>query len=335
MEMKRKKVFNEVGSDTLEDRKLVGGNSTGILNLNTIKYKWATNLLGIMQNNFWLPQRVSLVEDKVTLKELTEHELTALKNTLSFLIALDSMQVNTLPVLSDYITAPEVSACLTVQAYQELVHSQSYQYILQELFPNLEREEIYDYWRDNPLLLKRNKAIADLYIKFNRARSEDSFKLAIAADFVLEGIYFYNGFNFFYQLASRNKGVGIAKVIKYIENDEVTHVSLMSYLVRDLLTSEEDKKMLEEVIREAVKQEIEWGYEVYGDNILGVSKQSTEQFVKYLANQRAKLAGLGTLYKGYNNNPYAHLDTRKKENYFETSVTEYSQSTAVDGWDDF
>lgn len=53
MEMKRKKVFNEVGSDTLEDRKLVGGNSTGILNLNTIKYKWATNLLGIMQNNFW------------------------------------------------------------------------------------------------------------------------------------------------------------------------------------------------------------------------------------------------------------------------------------------
>lgn len=335
MEMKRKKVFNEVGSDTLEDRKLVGGNSTGILNLNTIKYKWATNLLGIMQNNFWLPQRVSLVEDKVTLKELTEHELAALKNTLSFLIALDSMQVNTLPVLSDYITAPEVSACLTVQAYQELVHSQSYQYILQELFPNLEREEIYDYWRDNPLLLKRNKAIADLYIKFNRSRSEDSFKLAIAADFVLEGIYFYNGFNFFYQLASRNKGVGIAKVIKYIENDEVTHVSLMSYLVRDLLTSEEDKKMLEEVIREAVKQEIEWGYEVYGDNILGVSKQSTEQFVKYLANQRAKLVGLGTLYKGYNNNPYAHLDTRKKENYFETSVTEYSQSTAVDGWDDF
>ena len=335
MEMKRKKVFNESGSDTLEDRKLVGGNSTGILNLNTIKYKWATSLLGIMQNNFWLPQKISLVEDKVTLKELTEYELSALKNTLSFLIALDSMQVNTLPVLSDYITAPEVSACLTVQAYQELVHSQSYQYILQELFPNLEREEIYDYWRDNPLLLKRNKAIADLYIKFNRARNEDSFKLAIAADFVLEGIYFYNGFNFFYQLASRNKGVGIAKVIKYIENDEVTHVSLMSYLVRDLLTTDEDKEMLETIIREAVEQEIEWGAEVYGDNILGVSKESTEQYVKYLANQRAKLVGLGTLYKGYNNNPYAHLDTRKKENYFETSVTEYSQSTAVDGWDDF
>jgi ribonucleoside-diphosphate reductase beta chain len=335
MEMKRKKVFNENGNDSLEDRKLIGGNSTGILNLNTIKYKWATQLLGIMQNNFWLPQKVSLVEDKVTLKELTEHELSALKNTLSFLIALDSMQVNTLPVLSDYITAPEVSACLTVQAYQELVHSQSYQYILQELFPNLDREEIYDYWRSNPLLLKRNKAIADLYIKFNRNRSEDSFKLAIAADFVLEGIYFYIGFNFFYQLASRNKGVGLAKVIKYIENDEVTHVSLMSYLVRDLLISDEDKKMLEEVIRAAVEQEIEWGIETYGDNILGVSKESTEQYVKYLANQRAKLVGLGTLYKGFNTNPYEHLNTRKKENYFETNVTEYSQSTAVEGWDDF
>lgn len=333
--MEQKQLFNENGSDALADRKIIDGNSTGILNLNTIKYKWATNLLNIMQNNFWLPQKVSLVEDKVTLKELTDYELNALKNTLSFLIALDSMQVNTLPVLSDYITAPEVSACFTVQAYQELVHSQSYQYILQELFPSLDREEIYNYWRTNPLLLKRNKAIADLYNKFNSSRTEDSFKLAIAADFVLEGLYFYNGFNFFYQLASRNKGVGLAKVIKYIENDEVTHVSLMSYLCRDLLTSDEDKKMLEEVIRLAVDQEIEWGTEIYGDNILGISKSSTEQYVKYLANQRAKLVGLNTLYKGYNVNPYAHLETRKKENYFETSVTEYSQSTAVDGWDEF
>lgn len=332
--MEHKKVFNEYGSDATGDRLIVGGNSTGIMNLNSIKYKWATNLLNIMQNNFWLPQKVSLVESKTTLKELTEAEMKAVKNTLSFLIALDSMQVNNLPMLSDYITAPEVSALFTVQAYQELVHSQSYQYILQELFPNLEREEIYNYWRTNPLLLERNKTIAKLYQAFADDPTRDNYKLALAADFVLEGIYFYNGFNLFYQLASRNKLVEPAAIIKYIENDEVTHVSFMNFLIKDMF-DEDDMKMLEGVIREAVEQEIMWGHEIYGDNILGISKQSTESYVKWMANQRAKLVGLGVLYKGFSVNPYAHLDQAKKENFFESTVTQYSQSTAVEGWDDF
>jgi len=332
--MKQKKVFNEFGSDATIDRQIIGGTSTGIMNLNSIKYKWATTLLNIMQNNFWLPQKVSLVEAKVTLKELTSDELSAVKNTLSFLIALDSMQVNNLPMLSDYITAPEISALFTVQAYQELVHSQSYQYILQELFPNLEREEIYNYWRTNPLLLERNKTIAKLYQAFADDPTEDNYKKAIAADFVLEGIYFYEGFNLFYQLASRNKLVEPASIIKYIDNDEVTHVSFMTYLIKDMF-DEKDLKMLEQVIREAVEQEIGWGHEVYGDRILGISKQSTEASVKWRANQRAKVVGLGVLYKGFNVNPYAHLDHGKKENFFETTVTEYSHSTAVEGWDDF
>jgi ribonucleoside-diphosphate reductase beta chain len=245
------------------------------------------------------------------------------------------MQVTNLPKLSDYITAPEVSAVFTVQAYKELVHSQSYQYILKELFPNLDREEIYNYWRTNPLLLKRNKMIADLYSKFNDNPTEDNFKYALAADFVLEGIFFYNGFNFFYQLASRNKAVGVSKVIKYIENDEVTHVSFMNYLIKDYFVTEEDKQMLIDVLKLATEEEIDWGHENYGDRILGISKNSTESYLKWLANMRAKLVGLGVIYKGFNTNPYAYLDSKKKENFFETTVTEYSQDTAVAGWDDF
>jgi ribonucleoside-diphosphate reductase beta chain len=332
--IKSKKIFDETGSDAVLDRSILNGNSTGIMNLNSIRFKWAPTLMKIMQNNFWLPEKVSLVEDRVSLKELTPDELRALKSTLSFLIALDSMQVNNIPTLSEYITAPEVSALFTVQAYQELVHSQSYQYILQELFPNLEREDIYNYWRTDPILLERNKTIANMYQKFAENKTEDNFKLALAADYVLEGIYFYAGFNFFYQLASRNKGVEIAKIIKYIENDEVTHVSLMNYLIKETF-NEDDMKMLAKVIDTAVQQEIQWGQHTYGDSILGISKESTENYIKYIANNRAKSVGIGVLYKGFTVNPYAYLDMKKKENFFETSVTEYSQSTAVAGWDDF
>lgn len=337
MELVQRKIFDPSGDDSMEARHLLGGSPTGIANLNSVKYKWASSLYKIMVNNFWIPEKVSLVDDRVTIKELTADEMSALKNTLSFLIALDSMQTANVPKLGDYITAPEVQSLFTIQAFQELIHSQSYQYMLQELFPNLEREEIYNYWRTNPLLLERNKFIADQYNKFNTDKTLENYKIALAADLALEGIYFYNGFNFFYQLAARNKIANTAKIILYIENDEVTHLSLMVSLIREVFdfSLESDQKILRDALMTAVDQEISWGNEIYGDKILGISTQSTEAYVKYIANQRAKVIGLGVLYKGFTENPYAYLKQAKKENFFETAVTEYSQSTSVSGWDSF
>jgi ribonucleoside-diphosphate reductase beta chain len=133
--MKQRLVFDPSGDDSLENRQLIGGKATGIANLNSVKFTWASKLYKIMLNNFWIPEKVSLVDDKTTIKELTQDEMIALKNTLSFLIALDSMQTANLPTLSAYISAPEINALLSLQEFQEQIHSQSYQYLLQELFP--------------------------------------------------------------------------------------------------------------------------------------------------------------------------------------------------------
>lgn len=336
-ELTQKKIFDELGDDSTTARQMINGNATGILNLNSVKYQWAPKLYKIMVNNFWIPEKISLVDDKVTIKELTKDEMEAFKNTLSFLIALDSMQVSNLPNIADYITAPEVGGLFTVQAFQELIHSQSYQYLLQELFPNVEREEIYNHWRNNPLLLSRNKFIAGQYQKFIDDKTIGNLKIALAANFALESIYFYNGFQFFYQLAARNKVANVAKMIKYIENDEVTHVNMFANIIREVfdLNDDSDRLILQGNILEAAEQEIEWGKEIYGDRILGISQQSTEEYVKYLVNQRSKLLGLGVLYKGYTKNPYEYLNSEKRENFFETKVTEYSRSEAVGGWDEF
>ena len=160
------------------------------------------------------------------------------------------------------------------------------------LFPNIEREDIYNHWRNNPLLVKRNRFIAGQYQKFNDDKSMENFKIAIAADYALEGIYFYNGFQFFYQLAARNKVANVAKMIKYIENDEVTHVNMFANLIRETfdLDNAGDRQILLDNIIQAAEQEIEWGKEIYGDRILGISQQSTEDYVKYLTNQRPKIS---------------------------------------------
>ena len=335
MVLNKNKLFNVTGDDTKENQKMFGGNPTGILNLNNVKYSWVSGFWTTMLNNHWIPNKVSMINDKNTVKELTDHEDKAVRDTLGFLIFLDSLQVNNLPNIADYITCSGCKTLLTLQAFQEAVHSQSYQYGLESLYPESVRDEIYDTWRTNPLLLERNTFIASQMQAFVDEPTEENFKRVQIANLALEGIYFYQGFNLFDQLASRKKLVGFQKIIDYIRTDENSHVALFTKIIHETMDTQEDQEMIYEILGKACEQEIKWSQETYGNNILGISKESSEQYVKYLTNQRLRALRLEPLYDGVTN-PYTHLDVKSRGNFFETSgMTEYSQSGAVGGWDDF
>ena len=208
--MKKKKLFNPEGNDTLSERKIVGGNTTNLFNLNNTSFKWATKLYRVMMENFWIPEKVDLSMDSQDYSKLDEHEVRAFDGILSFLVFLDSIQTNNLPKIPEYITAPEISLVLAIQTFQEAVHSQSYAYIIDTLIPSEKRSKIYDFWRDDEILFKRNKFIAQVYQDFHDNDSNENFLKVLVADYLLEAIYFYNGFCFFYSLASRNLMQGTA-----------------------------------------------------------------------------------------------------------------------------
>jgi ribonucleoside-diphosphate reductase beta chain len=101
-----------------------------------------------------------LGEDAVQFKnELSADEQRAYKGILSFLIFLDSIQTVNLPNFSEYITAPEVNLILSIQAYQEAIHSQSYATILETVVDSEDRDEIYYFWKTDKHLLERNEFI--------------------------------------------------------------------------------------------------------------------------------------------------------------------------------
>ncbi|MBT8449358.1 MAG: ribonucleotide-diphosphate reductase subunit beta [Gammaproteobacteria bacterium] len=328
-------LFNEDGDDSPEMQKLINGCPTGISNLDENAFKWSNGLYRIMTGNFWIPEKVSMADDKVTINELTDDEDEAVRDTLSFLIFLDSYQCNNLPNLHKYITAPNVANLIIIQQYQEVIHSQSYQYMLDALYPMMTRQTIYNKWRTNPALLKRVKYVADIGQAFIDNPSEEEFKKVIAINFMLESIYFYQGFMFFDQLASRNKLIQSDKIIDYIRNDEMTHIGIFVNLINELFTEEDKNGMLRDMMRDACEQEIEWANVVYGNKILGMSEKSSEQYIHYLANDRLSLLSMEPLYPEVIN-PYAHLEGTKKENFFEVSaVTSYDRSESVKGWDDF
>lgn len=84
--MQRKKLFNVDGDDTLINRRMIKGNVTNLFNLNNVKYQWANKLYRLMMENFWIPEKVSLFDDKRAYNELTPAEQNAYDGILSFLV---------------------------------------------------------------------------------------------------------------------------------------------------------------------------------------------------------------------------------------------------------
>ena len=344
--MDRKRLFNPDGNDALFARKIIKGDTTNIFNLNNVKYQWGNQLYRTMMANFWIPEKVDLTQDKNDYKNLTEYEKEAFDGILSFLVFLDSIQTNNVPNISSYITAPEVNLLLSIQTYQEAIHSQSYQYMIESLLEKETRNNIYERWREDKVLFERNRYIAKIYQDFLDNSSDNNFARVIIANYLLESLYFYNGFNFFYLLASRNKMMGTSDIIRLINRDELSHVVLFQLIIKAIIEQEPNFFKIEEIyemFQKAVEQEINWTNYIIGDNILGITKETTEQYTKWLANERLKSLGLLSLYEGFDKNPYKHFEKfadtegegNVKANFFEGTVTSYNMSSSIDGWEEF
>ena len=113
-------VFNENGNDSYESQMLIGGNPTGIANMNTVRHQWAVNIYNTMLANFWIPQTVDMTDDKRTKTSLTKDEERATYDTLGFLIFMDSFQVANLPNIAEVFTAPIIKMCLKVKRLMKL-----------------------------------------------------------------------------------------------------------------------------------------------------------------------------------------------------------------------
>jgi ribonucleoside-diphosphate reductase beta chain len=337
--MIKKKIFNEGGVRGTET--LIEGNTTNLREWNRIKYTWAKTFYRTMLNNFWIPEEISLNEDIKQFPLLTNGERNAFDKIISFLNFLDSIQSENLPNLSRYVTAPEISSLLNIQAFQEEIHAQSYSYILDTVTNPITRDKIYDEWREDKQLLLRNRYIANIYQEFNENPSTENFIRTVTANYILEGIYFYSGFSFFYTLARQGKMTATSTIFKYINRDEITHLVLFQNIIKELRGEKPEiftSKLLNEIremMRTGVEMEITWGQYVTNNEILGINNSLIEKYIKYLGNQRLKAIGLEVLYPEITENPMAWIDgfsslNQTKTDFFEAKVTNYTKAAAYD-----
>lgn len=333
--MNRKKIYNPLSNENVNDRKIFGGNPTGIFELNDIKYQWAYNLWEMMLNNTWFPKEVDMTRDVSDYKHITESEKDAYDKALSQLIFMDSLQTNNImDNINPYVTSPEINLILVRQAYEEALHSQSYAVMVDSISAN--SKEIYDLWRRDMMLKSKNDAIARVYEELSKNPTESNFVKACFANQILEGIYFYSGFAYIYTLARSGKMLGSAQMIRFIQRDEVTHLVLFQNLINSLrkeradLFTQDLKDEVIEMFKEAVELEVAWGKYITQGQILGLTDDIIEQYIQYLADDRLSSVGFTKLYNV--TNPIKWVDdfskfNDQKTNFFEGTVANYSKGS--------
>ncbi len=340
--MERTIIFNPEGEREPSRRRIVFGNPTNIMELNSVKYQWAFDLYKTMGfTNFWIPEEIPMHEDRKQYeKELSEYERRAYEMVLSFLIALDSYQVNMLKEFARYITAPELVMALTSQEFQEALHSYSYQFILESVVDPRVADEIYNYWRQDPVLMERNRLIAELYNAFIRKPTEENFIKAVFGNYVLESLYFYSGFAFFYTLGRQGKVRNTVQQIKYINRDELTHVTLFRNIILTLKEEQPDlftpeiEKWVYDFFKFATEKEIQWGQYVTQNQILGLNDYLIDRYIKYLSNLRLTQLGYKPLYPDVTDNPMKWIDTFRtindtKTDFFQAKPQTYAKRSEL------
>ncbi|MFD1039085.1 ribonucleotide-diphosphate reductase subunit beta [Virgibacillus byunsanensis] len=324
---------------------LFGGESSGILNWNDIAYPHWYKIYKRLIGNYWQADEVNMSGDVRQFSSLTEAEKEAYLRIIGLLSTLDGPQTRTALLLSLYATDVSVQSIMAVIAQQEAVHNESYSYVLSSVVSLDEQNESFQLGRKDPALLKRNKHLIEQYNSFVEEPSMENILKTMVYTSLLEGMFFYSGFAFFYHLARNNKMVGTSTMISYINRDELEHGRFIAELFRATLAENpvfNTKTFTDWVythVEKSVDLEMEWSTYVLTD-INGIDLDEMAGYIKYRANKMLRMMGLSEIYPEYTENPMkwirAYVDNfdGTKTDFFEQKSRQYTKTSDLNGFDD-
>jgi len=268
-----------------------------------LKYPKLFQLAEQMEEYFWRANEVNLTKDRNDYLDLSESEKFVFDTNLKWQTATDSMLSRSLQLLSQYVTNPELEACMNVWMFFESnIHSRSYSHILKNVYPD---ESVF--WdsilSDEEVIRRANetKNYYDVFFAENNTDIKQTIYNALLSTQITEGLAFYTSFVCSFFFAARGKMEGNGKIIKFIARDENLHVAV-SKNVLDYLRDNEDEgfqhiiKANEQKVYDAygsaVEYEKQWADYLFSrGSLLGLNSDVLKTYVEWLANNR--LTSLG------------------------------------------
>ncbi|RST72987.1 ribonucleotide-diphosphate reductase subunit beta [Siminovitchia acidinfaciens] len=324
---------------------LFGGKASGILNWNDLAYPHFYNHREQIRALFWRASEVDMTQDIKQFPTLSEQEQNAFLKIIGLLATLDGPQTDVAARIGHFSTDPSVKSIMATIADQESEHNHSYAYVLSSVTSLDRQNESFETGRTDEVLLKRNERIMQVYNEFASNTTIENVLKAMVYTALLEGLFFYSGFAFFYNLARNQKMVGSSTMISYINRDELQHGRFISDLFRATLAENQEYNTNEftewvyDQFRHSVEQEITWSRYVL-DGIEGIDLIEMEGYIKYRANKMLRMLGLSEIYNEYVENPMkwirAYVDNfdDTKTDFFEQKSRQYTKTSDLNGFDE-
>lgn len=342
----------EAKSQYEHERKLIINGTGDVNQLAPFKYEWAWQKYLSGCANHWMPNEINMAADVALWKTadgLTDDERMIVKRSLGFFATADSLVANNL-VLAIYrlITSPECRQYLLRQAFEEALHTHSYQHIIESL--GLDEKEVFNMYREVPSVankanwaIKYTKELEDPNFKTGTPKSDQALlRNLISFYVVLEGLFFYVGFTQILAMGRRGKMTGTSEQFQYILRDESMHVNFGIDVINQIkienphLWTPEFQQEIINMVREGVDLECAYARDTMPRGVLGLNADMFESYLRYIANRRLLQMGLEEQYPGVEN-PFPWMsemmDLKKEKNFFETRVIEYQAGGSLN-WDD-
>lgn len=328
-------------------RRIINGEDVDVIQLHPMKHTFAWDAYLAGNANHWLPTEIAMQDDIELWKSprLTDDERIAFKTALGFFTTADSIAANNIVLaLYKHITSPECRMYLLRQAFEEAIHTHSYQYIVESLA--LDGGEIFNMYRENTahnskanFILGFNEGIFDDDFKTGTFESDQKFLENLCVfSLILEGIFFYSSFAVLFGFQRQNKLVGSAEQIQYIMRDESQHLNFGINMINAIkeeqpeLWTEEFQARIIKLVKEAAKLEYTYAKEVFPKGIFGMNADSFKQYIEHIADRRLSAVGLPKQFNVKTPFPWMSeaVDLSKEKNFFETRVTEYQTGGTLD-----
>jgi ribonucleoside-diphosphate reductase beta chain len=267
---------------------------------------------------FWRPEEIELKKDRNDFKNdeiMTPNEKFIFTSNLKYQTMLDSVICRGVPSFSQYVTNPELEACMNVWQFFEQIHSYSYTYIIKNVYSN--PSEVLDSCLEDKEILKRaNVAIKEYNAlkQISTSKNVNDIKkqiyLTLISVNILEAVRFYVSFICAFAFAENKKMIGNADIIKLIKRDEALHLYNTQEIIKILRTVPEEgfveitKECEDEACRmfeSAASEEKAWASYLFKDgSIIGLNEKVLSEYVDWLCMTRRKNIGL-PYERGYKN----------------------------------
>lgn len=278
--------------------------------------------------------------------ELSVCEKNVYDLIIGLLVTLDLLQMRFIYNVAEYITDLVAYVNAVIIGQQEVIYNESYSYVLVSIIGLVDQNCVFEIVRMHSTIIKCNALIMGVYEDFMREKMVETLICSLIQFSILEGINFYFGFVYFYNLVCQNRMIGIGKIISFINCDELVYSKFISELIcaiigeNQVLQGDEFTDYVHKVFEHVIDLEIQWIVEVL-DGIDGIDVDEMICYVKYCVNKMVGMFGIEKLYEGVNDNVmlwikvYVDNFIEIKTDFFEMWNVLYKKINLDNGFDDF